>query len=154
MPANHSVTNVLSPNYTAQSIAILDTRPWDTTSWGRHEDLSPAHKTSLDQSYFFIYHINYMRCKKNYLVLPSMMKLTFVSEFIIFTPTGMGPMPWTINSEIYPLWARSTGVALATGTNWIFNLLVSLTFLTLTETITKYGKVLSPNMVRCYHQIW
>ena len=30
-------------------------------SGGRHEDLSPAHMTSLDQSYFFIRHINFMR---------------------------------------------------------------------------------------------
>ena len=52
---------------------------------------------------------------------------------------GMGPMPWTINSEIYPLWARSLGNSLATSTNWAFNLLISMTFLTLTETITKQG---------------
>ena len=49
-------------------------------------------------------------------------------------------MPWTVNSEIYPTWARSTGNALATTTNWTFNLFVSLTFLTLMENITKYGK--------------
>ena len=49
-------------------------------------------------------------------------------------------MPWTINSEIYPTWARSTGNALSTTTNWVFNLFVSLTFLTLMENITKYGK--------------
>ena len=54
--------------------------------------------------------------------------------------SGMGPMPWTINSEIYPIWARSTGNAAATAVNWIFNLAVSMSFLTLTETLTRYGE--------------
>ncbi|EPQ17311.1 Proton myo-inositol cotransporter [Myotis brandtii] len=52
---------------------------------------------------------------------------------------GMGPMPWTVNSEIYPLWARSTGNACSSGINWIFNVLVSLTFLHTAEYLTYYG---------------
>ncbi|KAK7482777.1 hypothetical protein BaRGS_00025943, partial [Batillaria attramentaria] len=59
--------------------------------------------------------------------------------FVLSFAPGLGPMPWTINSEIYPMWARGTGNAIATFFNWAFNLLVSYTFLTLTETITKYG---------------
>ncbi len=60
-----------------------------------------------------------------------------IATLIFFS--GMGPMPWTINSEIYPMWARSTGVSVATATNWIFNLFISMTFLTLTEVLTRYG---------------
>lgn len=56
---------------------------------------------------------------------------------------GMGPMPWTVNSEIYPLWARSTGNACSAGVNWIFNVLVSLTFLHVAEFLTYYGKIQS-----------
>lgn len=52
----------------------------------------------------------------------------------------MGPMPWTVNSEIYPLWARSTGNACSSGVNWVFNVLVSLTFLHTAEYLTYYGK--------------
>lgn len=52
----------------------------------------------------------------------------------------MGPMPWTVNSEIYPLWARSTGNACSAGINWIFNVLISLTFLHTAEYLTYYGK--------------
>jgi len=54
---------------------------------------------------------------------------------------GMGPMPWTINSEIYPLWARSTGVATATCVNWTANLAISLTFLSLTQLITRHSEL-------------
>ncbi|KAI1306078.1 Proton myo-inositol cotransporter [Halotydeus destructor] len=59
--------------------------------------------------------------------------------YLLFFSPGMGPMPWTINSEIYPLWARSACFSTSTAFNWFFNLLVSLTFLDLTKAITKYG---------------
>ena len=55
-----------------------------------------------------------------------------------FAP-GMAPMPWTINSEIYPLWARSLGNAVASATNWMCNLVVAMTFLHLTDWLTKAG---------------
>ncbi len=60
-----------------------------------------------------------------------------LASYLFFFAPGMGPMPWTINSEIYPLWARSLGNSLASSTNWAFNLLISMTFLSLTESITK-----------------
>lgn len=55
--------------------------------------------------------------------------------YIAFFAPGMGPLPWTINSEIYPTWARSTAIAIATTVNWLCNLIVSMTFLTFTDTI-------------------
>lgn len=57
--------------------------------------------------------------------------------------SGLGPMPWTVNSEIYPLWARSTGNACSAGVNWTFNVLVSLTFLHLAQYLTYYGNVIT-----------
>lgn len=51
----------------------------------------------------------------------------------------MGPVPWTVNAEIYPNWSRSIGTSASTTTNWLSNLLVSLTFLHLTRYITRYG---------------
>ena len=55
-----------------------------------------------------------------------------------FAP-GMGPMPWTVNSEIYPQWARSFGNSSSATTNWVCNLLVSISFLHLTRILTKCG---------------
>ena len=51
-----------------------------------------------------------------------------------FAP-GMGPMPWTINAEIYPAWARGTGSGLAASCNWLANLAVSLSFLSLVAAV-------------------
>ena len=41
-----------------------ETRQGNTTSGGRHDDVSSLHVTSLDQSYFFFRHINYMKYNK------------------------------------------------------------------------------------------
>ena len=57
--------------------------------------------------------------------------------YLFFFAPGMGPMPWTINSEIYPTWSRSSSQSIATSMNWASNLIVSMTFLSLTEAITK-----------------
>uniref|UniRef100_A0A9J8BAE7 Solute carrier family 2 member 13b n=2 Tax=Cyprinus carpio TaxID=7962 RepID=A0A9J8BAE7_CYPCA len=59
--------------------------------------------------------------------------------YLAFFAPGMGPMPWTVNSEIYPLWARSTGNACSAGVNWLCNVLVSLTFLHVAQSLTYYG---------------
>lgn len=60
--------------------------------------------------------------------------------YLLFFAPGMGPMPWTINSEIYPTWSRSLSQSIATSCNWAFNLLISMTFLSLTEAMTKQVK--------------
>ena len=61
--------------------------------------------------------------------------------YLLFFAPGMGPLPWTVNAEIYPLWARSTGISMATATNWACNLAVSMTFLSLTEVVTPHVRM-------------
>ena len=67
----------------------------------------------------------------------AILSLVSLFMYLVFFAPGMGPVPWTINSEIYPMWARSNAVALATACNWTFNLLVSVTFLTLIDGVSQ-----------------
>jgi len=75
--------------------------------------------------------------------------LAIVSLFlyIAFFAPGMGPLPWTVNSEIYPTWARSTAISIATMVNWMCNLVVSMTFLTLTDSL---GQPVTFGLYACF----
>jgi len=59
--------------------------------------------------------------------------------YLSFFQAGMGPAPWVINAEIFPLRAKSVGVASTTTVNWACNLLIAFTFLDLCSAITTYG---------------
>lgn len=51
--------------------------------------------------------------------------------FIVGFAMSAGPIIWVICSEIYPLGGRDLGVTFSTGTNWITNAIVGMTFLSL-----------------------
>ncbi|KAL0450786.1 UNVERIFIED_CONTAM: Inositol transporter 4 [Sesamum latifolium] len=54
----------------------------------------------------------------------------------------MGTVPWIVNSEIYPLKYRGIGGGIAAVANWSSNLVVSETFLTLTDHLGSSGTFL------------
>ncbi|XP_030460959.1 inositol transporter 1-like [Syzygium oleosum] len=51
-----------------------------------------------------------------------------------FSP-GMGPVPWTVNSEIYPEAYRGICGGMPATVNWISNLIVAQTFLSITDAL-------------------
>lgn len=62
--------------------------------------------------------------------------------YIIVYAPGIGTVPWIVNSEIYPLRFRGIGGGIAAVANWSSNLIVSETFLTLTEHLGSAGTFL------------
>jgi MFS transporter, SP family, galactose:H+ symporter len=69
--------------------------------------------------------------------------MTFVSSFAI----SLGPIFWLINAEIYPLSVRSEAASIGTMANWLFNFIVSLTFLPL---IAAFGHVFTNGQVGAF----
>ncbi len=61
--------------------------------------------------------------------------MTYVGSFAV----GLGPVFWLILSEIYPLRIRGRAMSVGTVANWGANLIVGLTFLTLTQVLGKAG---------------
>jgi SP family galactose:H+ symporter-like MFS transporter len=55
--------------------------------------------------------------------------------YVAFFAISLGPIFWLLISEIYPLKIRGLAQGTAAGTNWSFNLLVSITFLTLLQAL-------------------
>jgi len=70
-------------------------------------------------------------CKTDY----SFIILIGLICYLVSFQSGVGPIPWVYNPEIYPLWFRSTGVSISTGFNWCLNLIVTFTFPFLQEAL-------------------
>ena len=73
--------------------------------------------------------------------LPWLSLFGLVFYTLMFAP-GMGPVPWAINAEIYPLSVREKGNAIATMANWVSNLVMSLTFLSISDALSPTGAFL------------
>ncbi|KAI3470111.1 hypothetical protein Pfo_026774 [Paulownia fortunei] len=55
--------------------------------------------------------------------------------YIAFFAPGMGPVPWTVNSEIYPEAYRGICGGMSATVNWISNLIVAQSFLSVAEAV-------------------
>jgi sugar porter (SP) family MFS transporter len=55
--------------------------------------------------------------------------------YVAFFAISLGPIFWLLIAEIYPLQIRGLAEGTAAGSNWIFNLVVSITFLSLVQAV-------------------
>ena len=58
-----------------------------------------------------------------------------LTAYVAFFAIGLGPVFWLLISEIFPLAVRGRGMSLATVANWVFILLVALTFLSIVNAL-------------------
>ena len=61
-----------------------------------------------------------------------------VLQLVAYAP-GLGSVAWVVSSEATPSALRSVGMSAAATTNWVVNLVVSLSFLSLLQALTPYG---------------
>ena len=66
-----------------------------------------------------------------------------VAAFVGFFAIGLGPVFWLLIAEIFPLALRGRAMSLATVANWVFNLVVSATFLNLVGAVGSAGAFLT-----------
>eukprot|EP00048_Salpingoeca_helianthica_P008950 m.128582 g.128582 ORF g.128582 m.128582 type:complete len:542 (+) comp14733_c0_seq4:122-1747(+) len=69
----------------------------------------------------------------------SWLSILALMVYIAFFAPGLGPMPWTVQSEIFPSQYRSFGNSVSTSVNWIGNLIISMTFLDVCALLTEAG---------------
>jgi sugar porter (SP) family MFS transporter len=62
-----------------------------------------------------------------------------VAAFVGFFAIGLGPVFWLLIAEIFPLDLRGRAMSAATVSNWVFNLIVSATFLNLVAGVGSSG---------------
>ncbi|KAK3014809.1 hypothetical protein RJ639_009636 [Escallonia herrerae] len=55
--------------------------------------------------------------------------------YIAFFSPGMGPVPWTVNSEIYPHSYRGICGGMSATVNWVSNLIVAQSFLSIADAV-------------------
>lgn len=86
--------------------------------------------------------------KYSYLVLLGM--LLYLAAF----SPGLGPVPWTVNAEIYPMAVRGVCMGIAATSNWVANALVASTFLTMFRLVGGSGVFWLYGVVAVVGMVW
>ncbi|KAK2443194.1 inositol transporter [Trifolium repens] len=58
-----------------------------------------------------------------------------LAMYILFFAPGMGPVPWTVNSEIYPEEFRGVCGGMSATVNWICSVIMSESFLSISDSV-------------------
>ncbi|KAM9338911.1 solute carrier family 2, facilitated glucose transporter member 12 [Symphorus nematophorus] len=75
---------------------------------------------------------------KTYIEVSSSLKLASLISLLVYVAAfsiSLGPMVYVVLSEIFPMGVRGRAVSVVSAVNWATNLLISMTFLTITEKI-------------------
>ncbi|CDS09806.1 hypothetical protein LRAMOSA02483 [Lichtheimia ramosa] len=67
------------------------------------------------------------------------MLILFLIIYVAGYALGLGYAPWVIQSEVFPIALRGKGNGVATAVNWICNLVVSITYLSMINSMTTAG---------------
>ncbi|XP_043932136.1 solute carrier family 2, facilitated glucose transporter member 12 [Protopterus annectens] len=101
------------------------------SSWNMSAFVTLEERTTVlgKTAHTVVLEMNYVPSVFKWLSLASL--LIYVAAFSI----GLGPMVWLVLSEIFPAGIRGRAMAITSSVNWGANLLISLTFLTVIETV-------------------
>ena len=91
---------------------------WNETVW--------TNETSNITSQWYFDH-----CPDNKYAIFSLVAMLVL---VACSSSGYATIPWLVNSEIYPTWARGPAVSLSSLLNWFMKLVLTLTFLSLVDT--------------------
>ena len=72
------------------------------------------------------------RCPDSKYAVFSLLVIMFI---VTSTSAGFSSLPWVINSEIYPTWARGQAASLSSFFKWFTNILTLLTFLSMVDAL-------------------
>lgn len=100
------------------SCVNIDPSDGDFAAYGR------CAKESIDSGDPLVFLSEFCMAKTEYGIIIMIGLIVYLISF----SAGIACTAWTVNAEIYPLWARSAGVSIATAVNWGVNIIISTSF--------------------------